>query len=226
MKERKMVLGDIHGELEALQEVFKLSAFDFEMDRLIQIGDICDRGPSSYEVVELLKKCNKLILIEGNHDQWFKAFIRSNMQHIDELWMQQGAISTLESYSRYKYNPRIHELFYAKQLPYYIDADNNCFVHGGFNREHTIADQDKRRFAWDRTLANEMMNCLPGRKLETADHFKHIYIGHTPTIYWGDTKPITRAGITNIDTGCGKGGVLTIMDTETGEYWQSHEAKQ
>lgn len=221
MKERKMVLGDIHGELEALIEVFELSSFDFTNDLLIQIGDICDRGISSYDVVELLKKCKKLILIEGNHDQWFKNFMNSNMHEVDELWMQQGGMATLDSYSRNKLNPRVHELFYSTQVPYHIDAANNCFVHGGFDRKYKIADQDKEGLAWDRNLVNEMMSCSPGQKLTTADHFNHIYIGHTPTIYWDDPEPITRGGITNIDTGSGKGGKLTIMDIESGEWWQS-----
>ena len=221
MRERKMVLGDIHGELEAMQQVFEMAGFDPENDLLIQVGDICDRGISSYEVVESLKKCKKLILVEGNHDQWFKAFISSNMKIIDELWLQQGAMATIESYANNKMNPRIHESFYARQVPYYIDNENNCFVHGGFNRNQNIAAQDMEGLAWNRQLVNEMMSSKPGEKLPTADNFKHIYIGHTPTIYWGETKPITRAGITNIDTGSGKGGLLTMMDTGTGEYWQS-----
>lgn len=36
------------------------------------------------------------------------------------------------------------------------------------------------------------------------DTFKHIYVGHTPTIYWDKNTPITAANITNLDTGCGK----------------------
>ncbi len=218
---RKLVLGDIHGELEALEQVFERSAFDFENDLLIQVGDLCDRGASSYEVVELLKKCKKLILIEGNHDQWLKDFMESKMEEVDEMWIQQGGLTTLDSYIKHKLNPRVHESFYSAQVPFYIDDDKNCFVHGGFNRKYKIDQQDMKGLAWDRHLVNEMMSCPTNTKLETADHFNHIYIGHTPTIYWGETKPITRGGITNIDTGAGKGGKLTIMDVETGAYWQS-----
>ena len=220
MKERKMVLGDIHGELEALEEVFKLSVFDFENDLLIQLGDICDRGKSSYEVVELLKKCKKLILIEGNHDQWFKAYLKSNMHEVEELWMEQGGMATIESYSVNQINPLQHKSFYSMQLPYYVDDKNNCFVHGGFNRHYKISIQNLAELAWDRNLVNEMMSCPPGQKLKTADDFHHIYIGHTPTIYWGKTEPINRGGITNMDTGAGKGAKLTLMDIETGKIWQ------
>ena len=52
------------------------------------------------------------------------------------------------------------------------------------------------------------------------DGFSHIYVGHTPTTYWGEVMPITAADITNLDTGCGKGGLLTIMNLETKEFKQ------
>jgi serine/threonine protein phosphatase 1 len=221
MKGRKLVLGDIHGELDMLRSVFELSQFHFQYDQLIQIGDICDRGPSSYEVVEFLKQCKNLILIEGNHDQWLKEYIRTNMRTIDDMWMEQGAKATMQSYSKQHLKPDVHEAFYAQQIPYYVDAENNCFVHGGFDLDEKIAVQDMEGLAWNRELVNDMMLCPPGHTFKNADHFKHIYIGHTPTIYWGESKPVTRGGITNIDTGCGKGGKLTIMDVETGEFWQS-----
>ena len=223
MESRCLVLGDIHGELDALELVFKKSAFDFNNDTLIQIGDLCDRGPASYEVVELLKKCRHLILIEGNHDQWLKNYIKDGMQEMDEMWIQQGALTTLESYERNHCSPAVHQSFYEQQVPYYIDKDHNCFVHGGFARMKKIADQDPDTLAWNRNLVQEMMAANPERKLETADHFNHIYIGHTPTIYWNESKPVTRAGITNIDTGIAKGGLLSIMDIATGQYWQSDE---
>lgn len=221
MNGRQLVMGDIHGELKALEAVFKLSSFDFGNDQLIQVGDICDRGKYSYEVVELLKNCKNLILIGGNHDQWLKAYISSHIHFPDKMWIEQGGLETLDSYSRNKLYPRVHESFYAQQLPYYIDSANNCFVHGGFNRQHKIAGQDMEALAWDRDLAYEMMSASPNQKLKTADNFNHIYIGHTPTIYWNETKPITRGGVTNMDTGCGKGGLLTLMDIATGNYWQA-----
>ncbi|MEO8772165.1 MAG: metallophosphoesterase [Ferruginibacter sp.] len=219
---RKFVLGDIHGELEKLVGVFELSSFDMENDLLIQVGDICDRGKSSYEVVELLMKCKNLILIEGNHDQWLKAYMNSTVRGLDAMWVQQGAKTTLDSYARHHLDPLVHQQFYSRQVPYYVDEANNCFVHGGFNREYKIAEQDMESLAWDRNLVNKMMGCAPGQKLKTADNFNHIYIGHTPTIYWNETKPITRGGVTNIDTGAGKGGMLTMMNVETHEYWQSY----
>ncbi|MBS1741418.1 MAG: metallophosphoesterase [Bacteroidetes bacterium] len=218
---RKLVLGDIHGELEKLEAVSRKAAFDFDNDLLIQVGDICDRGRSSYEVVEWLKQCKHLVLIEGNHDQWLKAYMKSASKQMEYMWVQQGGKTTLESYALHAVDPVVHESFYDRQVPYYIDEERNVFVHGGFNRHRKIVTQPKDSFAWDRELVQEMMEADAPGKLITADDFKHVYIGHTPTLYWNITVPVTRAGITNIDTGAGKGGKLSMMDVETGEYWQS-----
>jgi len=107
-------------------------------------------------------------------------------------------------------------------LDYYIDDDNDIiFTHGGFDKEVRVIDQASSMFQWDRELVTQAMSCSPGQKLKTQDGFSEIYIGHTPTIYWGITEPISKGGLINIDTGSGKGGPLTIMDIETKQYWQS-----
>ena len=65
------------------------------------------------------------------------------------------------------------------------------------------------------------MSCSKGQKLNTLYNFKKIFIGHTPTLYFNSFHPINKGGVMNVDTGSGKGGVLTIMNIDTEEYWQS-----
>lgn len=83
-----------------------------------------------------------------------------------------------------------------------------------------------------------MIDC-DGKKLETADKFDKIFLGHTPTLNWNVGEdiiinkkvfmtvrnpiytPIIKAGIHLIDTGCGKGGHLTIYDVYENTYHQS-----
>jgi hypothetical protein len=57
--------------------------------------------------------------------------------------------------------------------------------------------------------------------LEYKGNPTKVFIGHTPTMYWDKTTPMKAADrIINVDTGSGKGGLLTIMDIHTEEYWQ------
>jgi serine/threonine protein phosphatase 1 len=51
--------------------------------------------------------------------------------------------------------------------------------------------------------------------------FSEIYIGHTPTIFYGETEPMNAENMWNIDTGAAFTGKLSIMDINTKQFWQS-----
>jgi serine/threonine protein phosphatase 1 len=225
---RTFIIGDIHGEYNRLMSCLKAVKFDYDNDRLIQLGDVCDRGPDSYLVVEELLKIKNLIAIRGNHDE---CFFESTKTGRNVLY-DQGGRETLLSYTR-AVNcdgdptkiPETHKKFYQDQLPYFIDENNNLFIHGGFNRHLKIKNQDPNVFIWDRDLWLSALSFQSMKnneyKFKIKDNFNHVYIGHTPTQYHGSDRPMTAANITNLDTGAGKGGILTIMNLETKEIYQS-----
>jgi serine/threonine protein phosphatase 1 len=51
--------------------------------------------------------------------------------------------------------------------------------------------------------------------------YDEIYIGHTPVTRIGESIPIKKACVWNVDTGAAFKGPLTIMDVDTKEFWQS-----
>jgi len=51
--------------------------------------------------------------------------------------------------------------------------------------------------------------------------YDEIYIGHTPVTRIGETIPVRKACVWNVDTGAAFKGPLTIMDVNTKEFWQS-----
>lgn len=219
---KRFILGDIHGKSDYLRQVLEKSGFDYENDLLIQIGDIVDRGPDPFGCMDILLQAKNLVLIMGNHDQAFMSKVTTGQSFLGDH-AENGQQVTLEAYdelslvqSRY-YKSEI----FAKQLPYYITEDNILFVHGGFDVTENIKDQSVISLIWDREMFNQALSCSKGQKLKTVGDFKEIYIGHTPTIYWGLTIPILKGGVINIDTGSGKGGPLTIMDIDSKEFWQS-----
>lgn len=232
------VIGDIHGEHDKLVDLLQLIKFDYDNDTLIQLGDVIDRGPSSYECVEELLKIKNLIAIKGNHDDcWFKAYV---MQEENILYNQGGLQTDMsfennchekDGYPGYEI-PQTHFEFFSNQKLWHLDKEGRFFVHGGFDRHKFVSEQEEDVFLWDRDLFlaalshKDMSGNFP---FKTKDNFKEIFIGHTPTVYWKNKlsgKPITipmRAGnIWNIDTGCGKGNFpLTAMNIDTREYYQS-----
>ncbi len=242
---RKFVMGDIHGAYKALLQCLKFSSFDYENDLLIQLGDIVDGSPEVFECIEELLKLEHLISIKGNHDDWFDHFIKSGI-HPDH-W-EQGGAATLISYCRHvgkkrglftlenDYEtalesndiPQTHKVFFDSQQLFYVDEQDRCFVHGGFNRHLPLHKQKKEDFYWDRNLWRKALHVhsyekdiqLPLDFYDAVD-FKEIYIGHTSTTMYGTDKPLRALNILNLDTGAGHGGRLTIMDIETKQYWQS-----
>jgi len=233
--DRTFVVGDIHGWHKPLVDLLQDVSFDYDKDTLISVGDIADRGPDVYLVVEELMKIKNKVLIQGNHDIWFKSFLKTG--HIESHWWNQGGDETHASYKRRNWaNKKAHISFFDKQVPFSV-INNKCFVHGGFDRNLPIAQQSAISLAWDRELVNEAMLCLGKREvLRFFDKFYEVFIGHTPTIYWDKddklggglilptrtpiTEPIYAGGVWNVDTGCGKGGPLTIMDIDTKKFWQ------
>ncbi len=81
-QKRRIVVGDIHGEVEGFQEILvnagliNRGRWSGGSDILIQTGDVIDRGPYSLETVELLKGLQseaaaaggKVVRLCGNHE--------------------------------------------------------------------------------------------------------------------------------------------------------------
>jgi len=236
------VIGDIHGEFERLEKCLQSVNFDFENDKLIQLGDIVDRGHNSFKCVELLLKIKNLIAIRGNHDECFRQGLYSG----EYLLMNEGCLQTLQSYiencnpERKIFNsnyigettfikedmPIEHLNFFNNQLPYYIDENNNLFIHGGFNRHRLIEDEtDKTIFWWDRDFLHAVRSHSTMKdnlihKFKTKNNFKEIFLGHTATTYFDSDTPLQFGNVWAIDTGSGKGGKLTILNIETKEFNQ------
>ena len=230
MENRTFIMGDIHGMYDKLMACLQAVSFDYTNDTLIQLGDVVDRGPDSYLVVEELLKIKNLIAIRGNHDDcWVNGLFmyKEDYQNQADVFLlyNQGARETLQSYTRRGINPMNHIDFFNIQVPYYIDKNNNCFVHGGFNRHTIIENQIHNDLLWDRDLwhaarSYDQMRNTEQHPFKNKNKFQEIFIGHTPTTHFDSKEPLKAANIWNIDTGCGKGGLLTIMNLETKEYKQ------
>lgn len=239
------VMGDIHGNLGGLRQCLQRSQFDYLTDSLIQLGDIVDGGGLSYECVEELLKIRYLISIRGNHDAWLQTFIETAYHPVN--WGY-GAIQTARSYAKHAGKhlkvrntsqgiksslnpddiPVHHQAFFKQQRLYHIDANNNCFVHAGFDPNVPFKEQRPENYYWDRLLWQAALRWQVTQKydenqapFDTIHKFSTIFLGHTSTTHWGITVPMKAANIYNLDTGSGAKGKLTIMNVQTKKFWQS-----
>ena len=217
MKYRKrFVIGDIHGKIRQLISVLNLCDFT-EDDLLISLGDLSDRGEDSWGVVEFLINVKNLILIKGNHDFHMRNWLYNG--HETYNWLYNGGQKSIDSYELNNMkNKDKHLAFYDSGVPYYI-MDNKCFVHGGLNLNFLIEEHSEESLCRDRTLSELQMESK--EPLKSKNGFDEIFIGHTPSIVYNISTPIIKNGVINVDTGCGKGGLLTVMNIDTKEYFQA-----
>lgn len=238
-------MGDIHGAHKALVQCLERSSFDYRNDLLIQLGDVADGFDDVYECVEELLKITHLVAIRGNHDEWLNQFCLTGYH--EQHWSQ-GGKGTVSSYLKltgkkpniiaskfFGFNvnikpsdiPERHVNFFSDQQAYFVDENNNCFVHGGFNRYQSFYEQREETFYWDRSLFldaiefEQMKVKLPGIEFEMATPFNKVYIGHTSTIAFKNEQPMYGANVINLDTGAGWGGRLSMMEVGTDNLWQS-----
>lgn len=213
-----MVIGDIHGGFRSLRQCFERTNFSHDNNKLIVMGDIVDGWPETKQVIDELLKVKNLVLLLGNHDQWFLDYcLTGNKEY---MWLVQGGYNTLKSYG--DNIPQSHINFLQSAKLWHIE-NNILFVHGGIIPGTKVENNDKHTILWDRDLiinTHKKSNGRPNYRMQ--DVYKEIFVGHTTTGHFNKMyKPMKCGEVTLIDTGGGWEGKLTIMDLKTREYWQS-----
>lgn len=214
---RLLAIGDIHGCYNALRALVDAVQLAPE-DTLITLGDYVNRGPNTYAVIDWLihrDKVGPLIPLKGNHE-----IIMLNARTSEEAfekWMDMGGKETLASYSHFDDDgrladvPEAHWDFLEKRLINYYETDRNLFVHANVYPDLPLDEQPEYMLLWE--SVDEW----------TPPHGsgKTMICGHTSQ----KTGEILNLGhAVCIDTAACKGGWLTCLDVETGDYWQANEA--
>ncbi|MEI6437267.1 MAG: metallophosphoesterase [Candidatus Omnitrophota bacterium] len=214
---KTFAIGDIHGAYKALLQCFKRSGFNYEKDRLIVLGDVCDGHPEVRQCIDELLKIKHCDFIIGNHDQWALDWaLRGDRP---KIWTSQGGDRTMASYGGGPM-PQAHVDF-LKGGQLWLELDGRIFVHGGFYPGLPLNEQTAQTLMWDRDLLDTAWKHHRARFNERFGGFEDIFIGHTTTQLYGGVEPLHVCNVWDLDTGGGHSGKLTIMDVETKKYWQS-----
>src|SRR5690242_15588574 len=102
MAARTFAIGDIHGDLAALEKLLASLPLLNKDDTLVFVGDYIDRGPKSAEVVAFLRALPsqtpaKVVLLRGNHeDGWLRVIERGWPEFT--LPQPNGCLATLRSF--------------------------------------------------------------------------------------------------------------------------------
>lgn len=221
---RTLVISDIHGELDLLEELLIEVGYDPKVDQLILLGDYIDRGPDSKGVLEKVIALKKegAIVLRGNHEEMMVKALTTDEEKAWKHWTDRnGGKQTLESYGFSEdvfivkdddfVKPTLQSstlnehLQFIQSLDYYFEWDDTIFVHAGVHPSKPIDETDPHELVWIRDVFH---NGYCGEKT--------VIFGHTPTknlhndkcnngVYYGENR------IIGIDGAAVYGGQLNCL---------------
>jgi len=215
---RLLAIGDIHGCFAALQTLEEIVPFRPD-DLIVTLGDYVDRGPQSREVLDWViarHAAGQVIPLRGNHEVMMLE-AREGEDMLDE-WLQVGGRKTLDSYvaagttGQLTDVPASHWQFLEFQTRRYLETATHFFVHAGVIPDLPLEEQPDEYLFWER-----FFDASP------HESGKIMVCGHTPQTSY---RPSDIGYAVCIDTWIYKGGWLTCLDPQTGEYWQANQQRQ
>ena len=238
---RTFVIGDIHGECEALDRLMGRLPELTHDDTLVFIGDYIDRGPDAKAVVarvQLIQRYSpaKVVTLRGNHeDKWIQCYSDPDLGFL--LPVGNGCGATWRSYTgqaplkpgeavvgdEFVQMLDVKRWFpsadweWMKTLELWYEDEHAIYVHAG-----VPADGDGWKHPRDAAPVPLMWAREPGFFKRYAG--KRVIFGHTPvadlpvpsenpTDTWKNRRNVwIRGDLVGIDTGSGKGGVLSAIE--------------
>ena len=216
---KTIIIGDIHGCNRALEALIARLA-PVEEDRLILLGDLFDRGPESWEVLQTVKGLADrfgahFTLLRGNHEDYLLREKQTLFERM--VWERVGRQDTVNSFKRH--GERMED---AKP---WISAHCVLFYRGeGFQCVHAGLRVDPIEVNDTQTLLHDHMVVMENHYAGPLTVTGHIaleqpmwFAGDGKTVCnipFGSVEELPERGIICIDTGCGKGGKLTGMVIE------------
>lgn len=196
---RTIAIGDVHGCADEFEEL--LNALELQPeDRVVQLGDLVNRGPGSHAVLELVREY-KVESIIGNHElrllrakekgrkSDLKDYDRSTMKELtDADW------DYLDCMPKFEYGP-------TKDI---------VLVHGGFLPNQPWQSQEVDLIT-NIQVIDKKGNPAKRSDAPDAKPWADFWHGNPFVIYGHTPRPnvLERPGSIGIDTGCVYGGHLT-----------------
>lgn len=227
-----IVIGDIHGRNDLLTqllenpEVFK--RLDSGKYKAVFLGDMVDRGPDSFAVVEKIKdmcETGWAIALLGNHESMMLDFHRKRVLQSDHIWLYNGGHQTIKSYADQTKLYGISHFFdsldesghwaWLKTLPYFYETEEVWFSHAPIPKVRIRKDDfrtDTHALIW--SFEDE-----PDGSWE-FDHGKTAVCGHIHDLFRNNVMPRILPNIIYADTGsgCSPKGRLTAIIITDGKY--------
>jgi serine/threonine protein phosphatase 1 len=229
---RTLAIGDIHGDLEALERLLaKLPALQ-EDDTVVFLGDYLDRGPHPAEVVGLVRAFAEMgpqhtVTLRGNHeDKWIESLTKPDLPYL--VQHGNGCAHTYRSFAGKPPLAKDQSLEpdelaqmlqvttwmpadvgeWLQTLPLYYEDEHAIYVHAGLDGEIG---------AWKAPSESRPKALLWTREVEFYNGYrgKRVIFGHSNVADLPDGNPASvwqRGDLFGIDTASGMGGFLSAIE--------------
>lgn len=218
---RDIIIGDIHGCIDEFEELLD-AVSPVAGDKVIPVGDLVDKGPSSAAVVA---QCRKLrddgfldVAIAGNHEDKHRRW-----RHHTEIEVRTGRRSPMVDKTgdltriTPTLSPEDIEFLDAMPIFHRLSGDRGVVVHAGISPwlhelpeiPPTRADRNDilNTCLWIRCISPAGAAVSIGKErpgdtywAESYDgRFGHVFFGHQP---WRDATPRKFPFATALDLGC------------------------
>lgn len=220
------VMSDLHGQYDSYTEMLKKIRLK-DSDSLFILGDICDKGPAPFKIMQdALLRCNifpilgdcdykALRMLSGMNDEKKKADAAFRTRFAE--WLTQGGMPTVTEFRSLSEEEQSDVLeFIREEFVAYdeVNAGDKTFVmvHAGlpnFSKDKPLDDYSVK----------ELITCTPDFSRDYFDD-KFLITGHTPTFLLDENSRgliYRRNGQIGIDCGAVEGEALGCLCLDTGE---------
>lgn len=206
-------IGDVHGHDDLFAALVDAIAEDLAgaaSARIVQLGDLVDRGPASLSALKRARAGlagTPTVALMGNHEDRMLRAIFGRDPREREAWLGFGGVETLASAGVDADDPDWPERFadvlgpdligWLAALPRKVRLGDLLFAHAGIDPDVPLDHQSDHTLMWTRWPWLDSAGPYPENVA--------VIHGHTPTIPL-DLKHPHRV---NLDTGAFRTGLLT-----------------
>jgi diadenosine tetraphosphatase ApaH/serine/threonine PP2A family protein phosphatase len=203
MGSRTIVIGDIHGCYDELEDMLTAVGFAAE-DRVISVGDLITKGPKNREVLERFMSDPQFSAVMGNHDLALRR--KWNGEKVKLKDSQKPTNKELKK-DKERY------LSFLNSLPFMIDLGTHLVVHAGLRPGVALQSQTSEDLTELRSMGKDRAARDGTPWYDVYDGEKVVLFGH-----WPAAEPRRGKRAIGLDTGCVYGNELTAYIIETGEF--------
>jgi len=200
-RRRTLLIGDVHGCVDELQDLLRVAEVDARADRVILVGDLVAKGPDSVGVVALARE-RGFEAVLGNHDA-----------KVLKMGREGGDLSPLVSPREHAYvaaHLTAPDWQYLRDLPTYLLLPhlNTIVVHAGLVPGVPLEQQERRYLLNLRSITPEGE---PSKRVDEGVPWASLWPGPEHVVFGHDAVRGLQqhAHATGLDTGCVYGNALT-----------------